>query len=57
MKMTKTSALEYSGCFLREERSELHSWCYSRVPQRKNWLGAKNTFTRQALLDLERCGV
>jgi hypothetical protein len=52
-----TSALEYSGCFLREERSELHSWCYSRVPQRKNWLGAKNTFTRQALLDLERCGV
>jgi hypothetical protein len=54
--MVMTFALEYPVHFLRAERSELQEGCYSRVPQRKNVLGAKSTLTRQALLGLERCG-
>jgi hypothetical protein len=52
-----TYTLECLVHFIDEQRTELYKSYCSGVAQVKNVLGAKNTFTRQALLDLERCGV
>lgn len=54
--MTGAFALECSGLFLSEYRTELYKWYCSGETQAKNVLSAKNAWQGRALLGFERHG-